>query len=523
MQNISRHLCAVIVACGLLAVATLTVHANDEPLATTPAPSSAGITPVLITELQTGGAAAGDEFVELHNQSTEAVDVTGWQIRYRNAASQTASTLVATIGSHVMAPGSYLLLHSPTVPVPADVPEQAYTAKLAATDKAVGLFAPDTTTCQATVQDAVAWGISTAGEGSAVPVTGDTGDGVLYRYSDVTGTYSDTNSNAYDFGRIAAATALPTPGAANQQLLPASSIVGQGGVSALPPVAVQGCSLPDAKPKPPLDSPTVPATDTPPPSVVEAPEAAASNAPSMPARNNGLFAPQISEILPNPAKPQTDANDEFVELYNPNTEPFELSGFVLEVGAASKKRYTFPAGTLLPGKQFQAFYAKDTNLTLSNTQGQVWLLDPLQRTIGQSDAYAAAKDGQAWLFAASKWQWTTMPTPGKLNIVKAPAAKKAAATASDKSSTTGSVRAAATTQGGSATGGGAQATDQPAAADGEGFNPLHPGVLAITGVVAVLYALYEYRRDLANKFYQFRRNRAARREARRSLPGRGGD
>lgn len=63
---------------------------------------------------------------------------------------------------------------------------------------------------------------------------------------------------------------------------------------------------------------------------------------AIPADDNGLAAPQISEVLPNPAPPQADANDEFVELYNSNDKAFDLSGFILQVGTTTIHKYNFP-------------------------------------------------------------------------------------------------------------------------------------------------------------------------------------
>jgi hypothetical protein len=499
----------------LLLAAVWPVHADDAAPVVAPTTS-----PLIITEIQTGGATASDEFIELYNQSSAPVDLGGWQVRYRNATSST-STLGISLTPYTLAPGAHFVLHTPSVALPTGTPSQEYAATLSSTDKAIGLFAPDAAACQAVVRDAVAWGASTQGEGAPLVMTDPASPHhYVYRYVDAAQTYSDTASNVHDFG--AAPGAPPTPGAINTQLLPVSAApAAPGGPSPLAAVALKGCSLPQpgrgAEPPAGSNPPVVPVAPTPPPVTSVPTDAGSDDKPEghMPARNDGLFAPQISELLPNPAKPQTDADHEFIELYNPNAQPFELSGFALEVGTKTKKRYTFPQGTLIAGKSFAAYYAKDTNLTLSNTQGQVWLVDPLDRVVGQSDPYASAKDGQAWLFAKA-WQWTLTPTPGKVNALQAPAAKKTAAKTSSRDAATGTVAAAQDSTGaGSAPGSTTKADDADSS-----FNPLHPGVLAATGVIAVLYGLYEYRRDVANKFHQFRRNRAARREARQSLPGR---
>jgi hypothetical protein len=221
---------------------------------------------------------------------------------------------------------------------------------------------------------------------------------------------------------------------------------------------------------------------------------------AIPADDNGLSVPPISEVLPNPAPPQTDANDEFVELYNPNDKAFDLSGFVLQVGTTTTHKYTFPGGTSIEPHQFSAFYASDTGLSLSNSDGQVKLLDPAGNLLNQTDEYTGAKDGYAWIKADGLWQWTTKPTPGAANQISPPPASKSksSSASSNKSSVKGAKIAASTGNGGSSGG-------TPSAV------AVHPLVLAGVGAAALIYALYEYRHDLANQLYKLRRNREARR------------
>jgi hypothetical protein len=222
---------------------------------------------------------------------------------------------------------------------------------------------------------------------------------------------------------------------------------------------------------------------------------------TLPAADIGLAAPQISEVLPNPAPPQSDAEDEFIELYNSNGKDFDLSGFVLQSGTTSLHKYTFPDGTIIGPKQFKAFYAGDTNLSLSNTSGQVSLLDPTENVLSQTDQYGMAKDGYAWVSADGLWQWTTIPTPDSINKISAPAVKSSAkASATAKKGSSHSTPAAASSSASGPSG-------------GTPVSSLHPAVLAGIGSLAVVYGLYEYRNDLANQLYRLRRYREARRVA----------
>lgn len=228
---------------------------------------------------------------------------------------------------------------------------------------------------------------------------------------------------------------------------------------------------------------------------------AASALSSIPASDNGLAAPQISEVAPNPAPPKTDADDEFIELYNSNDKEFDLSGFVLQVGTTTTHKYTFPGGTSLEPQKFAAFYSSDTGLSLSNNEGQVKLLDPGGNLLAQTDEYSAAKDDYSWVYAAGLWQWTTAPTPGAENKIVSPSPNKSSSSPAAKTAVKGAKTAASA--GGSPAAGNFSTAPETA--------NLHPLALAGIGSLALLYALYEYRHDLGNLLYKFRRNRAARR------------
>lgn len=243
----------------------------------------------------------------------------------------------------------------------------------------------------------------------------------------------------------------------------------------------------------------------PPVSIVSINTASATG--GIPTADIGLAAPQITELLPNPTSPQTDADDEFIELYNPNESAFDLSGFTLEIGLTTKHDYTFDAGTSLPAKSFAAFYSADTHLSLSNSGSQVWLLDTAANVISQSDAYTSAKDGQAWALADGEWYWTTTPTPSTANSINGTSSMGSAPKVSTKSSS--AVKAASTTNSSSLPTSGTSSV-----------TPIHPWTLVGIGAAALLYGGYEYRADLANRVYQFRRYYQTRRAGRPKSKGR---
>jgi hypothetical protein len=221
---------------------------------------------------------------------------------------------------------------------------------------------------------------------------------------------------------------------------------------------------------------------------------------TMPAADIGLPAPQISEVLPNPASPQTDSDDEFIELYNPGDKDFDLSGFILQTGTTTLHKYTIPDGTKITPKQFLAFFSADTGISLGNSSGQAALLDPGGSVLSQTDEYGTAKDGYSWVNADGLWQWTTTPTPNSINKITSPAEKSSVK--GNKTTKKSSTKPAVASSFGSSGGG-----------SGGVIPRLHPAILAGVGGAAVIYALYEYRHDLANQLYRFRRYRATRRIA----------
>lgn len=252
-----------------------------------------------------------------------------------------------------------------------------------------------------------------------------------------------------------------------------------------------------------------PQADTDPPATIESlADDASVGGPFLPLADVGLQAPQITELLPNPAGTGTDGTAEFIELYNPNAAVFDLSGFGLQTGLTTRHTYTFSAGTSLPPRSFVAFYSADTGLSLSNTNGQADLLDPFGTVITQTDPYSSAKDGVAWALAKGTWYWTGRPTPGANNIINQTAVASGRQASSKKAATTAAVKGAATISAGVTNG-----VDTTAAAAASA--PVHSGVLAAVVLAAVGYGVYEYRHDLANRIYQFRTNRAARRAARK--------
>lgn len=121
---------------------------------------------------------------------------------------------------------------------------------------------------------------------------------------------------------------------------------------------------------------------------------------------------QLTELLPDPAKPLTDSNNEFIELYNPNDSSVNLKGWTIE--DASHKAYTFP-NAVIEARGYLAVYSRQSKIGLNNNGDVVSLLNPAGQEIDKSLNYGKAKTGLSWGLVGGNWVWTITPTPGAPN------------------------------------------------------------------------------------------------------------
>lgn len=238
---------------------------------------------------------------------------------------------------------------------------------------------------------------------------------------------------------------------------------------------------------------------------------AASEPPVPPMPINMVYSSiDITELLPDPASPQTDAADEFVELYNPNSADVNLSGYVLKTGKALSSRYTLPEIIIRPG-EYLALKSSQTHLGLTNTGSSAALFDPSGRQLGQAVAYTGAKPGQAWAWSETGWTWTTEPTPGTANIIAAPEASGPAlvakATATKAPSASKAKVASAKTSKSTA-----KSTSAPRPAPAANSHalladtaaPNMPWLLFALGTLTIGYIIYEFRHDLLSYYHRLR-------------------
>ena len=130
------------------------------------------------------------------------------------------------------------------------------------------------------------------------------------------------------------------------------------------------------------------------------------------------YSVQITELLPDPATPLSDSQDEFIELHNPYDFPVDLSDYILHTGTSSSTYSYSLAGIIMEPYEYRALYSKDTNLTLVNSsEGQAWLVSPNHVRVSETDSYPANPGtGKAWALINEVWQTTDMLTPGAENL-----------------------------------------------------------------------------------------------------------
>jgi uncharacterized protein (TIGR03437 family) len=261
-----------------------------------PAPTSP---PVVISEFRTRGpGGAGDEFIELYNNSATPIDISGWKIKGSSNAGGVSVRLTVTAGRVLPARGHFLAGNSGGYSGSVAL-DQTYTSGLV-NDGGLALALPNDV-----IVDQV--GLSSGSafrEGMHLaPLPSDTNQSYERKPGGLNGSTQDTNDNFADF-----------------QLLTPSE-----------PQNLASDPTPGPSPSP-FPSPTPTVTPTPSPTPVE----------------NRLAV--ISEFR---TRGPNGASDEFIEIYNNSDSVLEIGGWKLRgssSGGNTTTRLTISAGTRIPSR-----------------------------------------------------------------------------------------------------------------------------------------------------------------------------
>ncbi|HEY7700664.1 MAG TPA: lamin tail domain-containing protein, partial [Candidatus Limnocylindrales bacterium] len=236
---------------------------------------------LVVSEIQTGGASASDEFVEVANQGIAPVDLVGLELVYSTSSGSTVTRKATWAGSTILAPGQRALVANGAGSY-VGMGDATYTGGFAATGGAVAIRVVG-----GSVVDAVGWGDATNPfvEGTAAPAP-PASSSLERRPGGAAGNGADTNDNAVDWVVSATpgpqnlasppvpdpgptATPAPTP---TMTLTPAPTMTPSPSPSSTPGPT----STPTPEP-PPTPEPTATPTPEPPPT----PEPTATPTPTL--------------------------------------------------------------------------------------------------------------------------------------------------------------------------------------------------------------------------------------------------
>ena len=123
----------------------------------------------------------------------------------------------------------------------------------------------------------------------------------------------------------------------------------------------------------------------------------------------------IAEFLPNPEG--ADQAGEFIELFNQEQRPVDLTGWQLDDADGGSRPFTVPAGTVIKPGQYLSFPAAQTKLALNNSTDAVRLLAP-DGTVVDYVEYEDVKEGESMVLDEQfNWQKSATPTPGEINVL----------------------------------------------------------------------------------------------------------
>lgn len=353
---------------------------------------------VVISQVQLGDSASvKNEFVELYNNSSEAVDISNWCLYYVTS-SQTASKMVCFVptdgASHIYLPGHLSLLAVSNELMTAALPmlgDFHFTGVLSGISGNVRL------------QNNLGVEIDKVGWGASTPeldlVAAAPAGSVLNRKNLSADILKETDVNSADFEIIA-----PRVTYHFGYIYEVEDVCANlDGAQATLPIGyvIDGvnCVLPTVDVCPNLDGVQV----------------------VLPIGmkrfdDDCLILPlQISEILPNAIG--SDTGGEFIEIYNPNDVDINLNDYLISIGPDYSHNYQFPLGAVIGAGKFAVIYNDDVKFTLLNTAGSVRLQTIDNLVIFETLMYDNPPEGFSWVFIDNRWQYTSILTPGSLNIL----------------------------------------------------------------------------------------------------------
>lgn len=414
---------------------------------------------VVISQVQVGNAtSASNELIELYNNGDTPVDITDWCLYYASSGSTANGSKLAcfTTGSsdiHVFLPvRSYALAISSQFAVtnPTLGSDVRFSLALSGTAGHLRLLNK-----QGGEVDKAAWGQSAvAAEGNS-PAVAPTNTTLLQRKLLTPSTYQDTDNNnadfqlvaprsAYTFGTLYEIVDLCSNITGIQEVLPATYVLESSGACSPPPVDIcqnldglqqilpsgylfdndnscqkDAClNLADLQLVVPSGMDSSNGVCVPHDECVNLPGIQSLMPDNFSFGVDGecaftILSPKITEIMPNVGG--DDTGREYVEIYNPNNTPIDLTYFQLAVGKNLEKSYGFPENSVIDGHSYGVFYSGVIPFSLLNTSSRVGLSVVDGTVMNVAETYASPTDDMAWSDVDGVWQYSDQPTPGEEN------------------------------------------------------------------------------------------------------------
>ncbi len=170
---------------------------------------------------------------------------------------------------------------------------------------------------------------------------------------------------------------------------------------------------------------------------------------AMPLPQNSCAGIMITELMPAPAG--SDSENEWIEIYNSNSDTIDLGGCALtdKLKVGSTTKYTFPVGTIINSGEYKVLTRPVTKISLNNDSDGVMLLASDGTVVFDTGLYKNAKENIAYAYSDGQWFWTSTPTPGVPNIITEPTPKAAKKPKSTKAASKKAAKSTSKTQGNS--------------------------------------------------------------------------
>ena len=346
--------------CGLLTL----------PLAAAPSPKPLTSTDIVISQIYGGGGNAGttykNDFIELFNRGTAAVDLSDWSVQYASASGSkwSVTTLSGTISA-----GNYYLVQeaqgaggSSALPAPDAIGAIAISAtsgKVALVNNQAPISNGTTCPSGASIVDLVGYGKANCSEGTPVPALNNTHAAIRSA-----GGCIDTDDNSSDF-----TTGAPEPRNSSSPANPCGTVD--------TPTDTATHTSTATRTETPTPTWTLVETNTPTGTPTDTSTSTATPTPTRSSIPNELF---INEFLPHPVSDWNgdgvaNTDDEWIELFNAANSDADLGGWKLDdVSNGGSAPYTIPGGVLIPARGFRVFFHAETGIALNDTGDDVQLL-----------------------------------------------------------------------------------------------------------------------------------------------------